>query len=94
MTNLMQYVDICIGNEEDAEKVLGFKPGGQDVMSGNLELSSFTNIFGQMADRFGFRYIASSLRRATAPLTMAGLPVSWTEKQRNSIIPGNYTIAP
>ncbi|MBR4173046.1 MAG: sugar kinase, partial [Clostridia bacterium] len=27
MTNLMQYVDVCIGNEEDAEKVLGFKPG-------------------------------------------------------------------
>ena len=26
MTNLMQYVDVCIGNEEDAEKVLGFKP--------------------------------------------------------------------
>ena len=25
MTNLMQYVDVCIGNEEDAEKVLGFK---------------------------------------------------------------------
>ena len=27
MTNLMQYVDVCIGNEEDAEKVLGFKTG-------------------------------------------------------------------
>ncbi|MBP5198431.1 MAG: sugar kinase, partial [Lachnospiraceae bacterium] len=25
MSNLMQYVDVCIGNEEDAEKVLGFK---------------------------------------------------------------------
>ena len=31
MTNLMQYVDVCIGNEEDAEKVLGFKPGNTDV---------------------------------------------------------------
>ena len=29
MTNLMQYVDVCIGNEEDAEKVLGFKPGNK-----------------------------------------------------------------
>ena len=26
MSNLMQYVDVCIGNEEDADKVLGFKP--------------------------------------------------------------------
>mgnify|MGYP004470304703 FL=1 len=38
MTNLMQYVDVCIGNEEDAEKVLGFKPGNTDVTSGSLEL--------------------------------------------------------
>ena len=27
MTKLMQYVDVCIGNEEDAEKVLGLNPG-------------------------------------------------------------------
>lgn len=33
MTNLMQYVDVCIGNEEDAEKVLGFKPEGSDVIA-------------------------------------------------------------
>lgn len=32
----MQYVDVCIGNEEDAEKVLGFKPGRTDVTSGRI----------------------------------------------------------
>ena len=26
MRPLMQYVDVCIGNEEDAELCLGFKP--------------------------------------------------------------------
>ena len=31
MTNLMKYVDVCIGNEEDAELVLGFKPGETDL---------------------------------------------------------------
>ena len=44
MTNLMQYVDVCIGNEEDAEKVLGFKPGNTDVTSGELELSGYRDI--------------------------------------------------
>ena len=39
MTNLMKYVDVCIGNEEDAELVLGFKPGDTDVTSGELELA-------------------------------------------------------
>ena len=43
MTNLMQYVDVCIGNEEDAEKVLGFKPGNTDVTSGELELAGYVD---------------------------------------------------
>lgn len=55
MTGLMEYVDVCIGNEEDAQKVLGFKPGNTDVASGKLELAGYTDIFNQMADRFGFR---------------------------------------
>ncbi|MDD3252594.1 MAG: sugar kinase [Lachnospiraceae bacterium] len=64
MTNLMQYVDVCIGNEEDAEKVLGFKPGNTDVTSGELELAGYVDIFNQMADKFGFQYIISSLRES------------------------------
>ena len=64
MTDLMQYVDICIGNEEDAEKCLGFKPSGNDVTSGKLELDGYRRIFKQMKDKFGFKYIASSLRES------------------------------
>ena len=64
MTRLMQYVDVCIGNEEDAEKVLGFKPGNTNVTSGELELAGYVDMFNQMADRFGFRYIVSSLRES------------------------------
>ncbi len=62
MTNLMQYVDVCIGNEEDAEKVLGFKPGNTDVTSGELELAGYKSIFEQMIEKFNFEYVISSLR--------------------------------
>ena len=62
MTNLMQYVDVCIGNEEDAEKVLGFKPGNTDVTSGDLELAGYKDIFEQMVEKFNFEYVISSLR--------------------------------
>ncbi len=62
MTNLMQYVDVCIGNEEDAEKVLGFKPGDTDVTSGELELAGYKSIFEQMVAKFNFEYVISSLR--------------------------------
>lgn len=64
MTDLMQYVDVCIGNEEDAEKVLGFKPGNTDVTSGELELAGYIDIFNQMIDKFGFKYVVSSLRES------------------------------
>ena len=64
MTNLMQYVDVCIGNEEDAEKVLGFKPGETDVTSGELEMAGYKDIFNQMCDKFGFKFVISSLRES------------------------------
>ncbi len=64
MTNLMQYVDVCIGNEEDAEKVLGFKAKETDVTKGELNLAGYEDVFNQMADKFGFKYIISSLRQS------------------------------
>jgi len=64
MTKLMEYVDVCIGNEEDAEKTLGFKPGETDVTKGELELDGYKSIFKQMKEKFGFKYIASTLRES------------------------------
>lgn len=62
MTKLMKYVDVCIGNEEDASLVLGFKPGNTDVTSGDLELAGYQSIFEQMIEAFEFEYCVSSLR--------------------------------
>lgn len=64
MTKLMEYVDVCIGNEEDAHLTLGFKPGETDVTSGELELDGYKQIFKQMMDKFNFKYVISSLRES------------------------------
>lgn len=64
MTHLCQWVDVCIGNEEDAETTLGFKPGDTDVTKGELHLDGFQDIMKQMVTRFGFKYVASSLRES------------------------------
>lgn len=64
MKNLMKYVDVCIGNEEDAELVLGYKPGKTDVTSGELELAGYKSIFEQMVADYGFEYCVSSLRES------------------------------
>jgi 2-dehydro-3-deoxygluconokinase len=64
MTKLCQYVDVCIGNEEDADTTLGFKAKDTDVTKGELNLEGFKDVFKQMKDKFGFKYIASSLRES------------------------------
>jgi 2-dehydro-3-deoxygluconokinase len=38
MSELCQYVDVCIGNEEDADTTLGFKAANTDVTKGELNL--------------------------------------------------------
>ena len=64
MTKLCQYVDVCIGNEEDAETTLGFKSKGTDVTKGELNLAGYKDVFQQMKEKFGFKYIASTLRES------------------------------
>lgn len=63
MRPLMQYVDICIGNEEDAELCLGFKPDA-DVVGGKTDAEGYKSIFAAMADEFGFKYVISTLRES------------------------------
>jgi 2-dehydro-3-deoxygluconokinase len=64
MTKLCQYVDVCIGNEEDAETTLGFKAENTDITKGELDLEGYKSVFQQMKDKFGFKYIASTLRES------------------------------
>lgn len=63
MKPLMQYVDVCIGNEEDAELCLGFKPDS-DVESGSTEAEGYKSIFQGMMREFGFKYVISTLRES------------------------------
>ncbi|HMU47164.1 MAG TPA: sugar kinase [Chitinophagaceae bacterium] len=64
MTKLCQYVDVCIGNEEDAETTLGFKAAHTDITKGELNLDGYKDVFKQMKEKFGFKFIASSLRES------------------------------
>ena len=63
MRPLMQYVDVCIGNEEDAELCLGFRPEA-DVEGGKTDAEGYKGIFKAMADEFGFKYVVSTLRES------------------------------
>lgn len=63
MRPLMQYVDVCIGNEEDAKLCLGFTPDA-DVEKGQTDAHGYYGIFKGMMQEFEFKYVVSTLRES------------------------------
>lgn len=62
MGELCQYVDVCISNEEDANDVFGIRAAGTDVTAGQVNHEGYRDVAKQLADRFGFRKVAITLR--------------------------------
>lgn len=64
MTKLMPYVDVCVANEEDADKVLGISPENNDVESGKLNKAGYEFVAREICDKFGCKYAAVTLRES------------------------------
>lgn len=64
MSRLVEYVDVCIANEEDAEKVFGIRAVDTDVARGALSDAGYRDVARRLADRFGFKHVAITLRES------------------------------
>ncbi|MDR2655352.1 MAG: sugar kinase [Oscillospiraceae bacterium] len=64
MSGLMQYVDVCIANEEDASDVFGIHAENTDINSGKLSYKSYQEVAKKLIDRFGFKKTAITLRES------------------------------
>lgn len=62
MTGLMKYVDVCIANEEDAEKVFGIKAPETNISGGKLSHEGYRKVAAELKNRFGFEKVAITLR--------------------------------
>ncbi len=62
MTDLCQYVDVCIANEEDAKDVFGIEAANTDIHGGKLNHEGYKSVAKQLADTFGFEKVAITLR--------------------------------
>ena len=62
MSELCKYVDVCIGNEEDASDVFGIKSEATDVYSGKLNKDGYKEVAKKLMDTFGFKKVAITLR--------------------------------
>ncbi len=64
MVPLMEYVDVCIANEEDAEKSLGMKAGLTNVDSAELDEKGYFELAGKLKEKFHFKTVAITLRES------------------------------
>ena len=64
MSELCQYVDVCISNEEDAKDVFGIEAVETDIYGGSLNHEGYKSVAKQLADKFGFEKVAITLRES------------------------------
>jgi 2-dehydro-3-deoxygluconokinase len=64
MSKLMPFVDVCIANEEDAEKVLGIKSEDTDVETGELHKSGYKMVAKEICRNYGCKYVGITLRES------------------------------
>lgn len=64
MTELCQYVDVCIANEEDASDVFGIKASDTDVTTGKVNKEGYIEVAKKLADTFHFSKVAITLRES------------------------------
>jgi 2-dehydro-3-deoxygluconokinase len=64
MIPLMEYVDVCISNEEDAEKSLGLKAGTTNVEAAQLDEAGYAELAKSLKSKFGFKTVAITLRES------------------------------
>ena len=63
MSELVQYADVAIGNEEDADKVFGIKAADTDVTSGKMDAAKYEAVCQQLVARFpGLKQVGITLR--------------------------------
>ena len=64
MGPLMEHVDVCVANEEDAESVFGIH--GSAVEAGALDRDRYADVARQLSGRFGFDKVAITLRESVS----------------------------
>lgn len=64
MQPLMEYVDVCIANEEDAQKSLGEKADGTNVEQASIDEAGYFALAKHLKSKYNFEAVAITLRES------------------------------
>ncbi|MDD4569195.1 MAG: sugar kinase [Tepidanaerobacteraceae bacterium] len=62
MAELMEFVDVCIANEEDAGDVFGIWADNSNITDGKLSNEGYKTVAKKLTERFDFKKVAITLR--------------------------------
>ena len=80
MPPLVEFCDVAIGNEEDADKVLGIKAPDADVIGGKVEAESYRYVCEEMARRYpSLKTVAITLRGSVSASHNTWSAVLWKD---------------
>lgn len=64
MTELMDYVDVLISNEEDVKDVFGIEALASDITGGQLSAEGYANVAKEIINKFSLKKVAFTLRES------------------------------
>ena len=92
MVKLMPYVDVCIGNEEDVEKVLGIKTINNDVEAANLNKTGYAETARHICNSYSCKYVATTLRESYSASRNGWSAILYDSQTDESFLSRDYDI--
>ena len=92
MPGLVKYVDVCIANEEDADKMLGIRPENNDVEGGTLNKEGYKEVAARICNQYGCKKVAITLRESISASINGWSGMLFDAKENRSYFSKNYTI--
>ncbi len=93
MTDLCQYVDVCISNEEDAKDVFGIEAEATDIYAGEINREGYKSVAKQLLTSSASRRLPSPCVRAIPLPTTAGAPCCTTLPPTSTASPRSTSCA-
>lgn len=92
MKRIMPYVDVCIANEEDADKVLGIKPENNNVELGELNKEGYEFVAQQICKEYGCKIVAITLRESYSASQNGWSAMLYNANERKTFFSKQYNI--
>ena len=92
MTQMIEYIDVVIGNEEDVQKCLGLKLG-QDIVGEQLSHDKYEKLGEKVFENFpNVKYVGTSLREAHSADYNEWSAMLYPQKRDNALFSQKYQL--